>query len=898
MRRYKTFCNRLNFLFLQFMELDKHYNPAAVEDKWYQYWMENGYFDSVPDEREPFTIVIPPPNVTGVLHMGHMLNNTIQDILIRKARMEGKNACWVPGTDHASIATEAKVVKMLAEQGIQKKDISREAFLAHAWEWKTKYGGIILEQLKKLGASCDWKRTRFTMEDDLSKAVIHVFVKMQRDGLIYRGTRMVNWDPAGKTTLSDEEVVYKENNSQLYYVLYPFSEATRLSTGSSEAGIMVATTRPETIMGDVAICVHPDDERYKHLLGKTVLVPVINREIPVIADDYIDMTFGTGCLKVTPAHDENDYRIGEKHKLEAIDVLTDDGRIHERAGAYVGLDRFACRKQIVKDLDEQGLLIKTEQIKNTVGHSERTDAVIEKKISTQWFVDMQTFMKQHPEVLSSVMDDEIRFHPAKFKNVYRHWLENIKDWNISRQLWWGQRIPAWYDAEGNVTVAETAEEAAELYKTRFPDKTVALHQDEDVLDTWFSSWLWPISVFDGFKPGEKTDYNYYYPTSDLVTGPDIIFFWVARMVMAGYAFNGQKPFSNVYFTGIVRDKQRRKMSKSLGNSPDPLDLIAKYGADGTRMGLLLSAPAGNDILYDEGQVEQGRNFCNKIWNAYRLIAGWKTTPDAEVSAAVYASDRLAAQWFDMRFQLACNAMHVDFKDYKLSEALMGVYKLIWDDFCSWYLEMVKPEFGSPISESTMQAVKDRFESVLKLLHPFMPFISEELYQAMHSGKAHKALIVSEYPKATEQVHMVPDNALQVISEIRNIRNAKGLSPKQSFELIIRTSNAAVYAGWEDMMRKLANVSSISFNAEKPEKYLSSLAGTDELYIPFAEAIDEAAERKKTEEEIAYLQGFLKSVEAKLSNEKFVANAKPELVEKERQKKADAEEKIRKLRGDA
>lgn len=880
------------------MELDKHYNPAAVEDKWYQYWMENGYFDSVPDEREPFTIVIPPPNVTGVLHMGHMLNNTIQDILIRKARMEGKNACWVPGTDHASIATEAKVVKMLAEQGIQKKDISREAFLAHAWEWKTKYGGIILEQLKKLGASCDWKRTRFTMEDDLSKAVIHVFVKMQRDGLIYRGTRMVNWDPAGKTTLSDEEVVYKENNSQLYYVLYPFTEATKQSTGSSEAGIMVATTRPETIMGDVAICVHPDDERYKHLLGKTVLVPVINREIPVIADDYIDMEFGTGCLKVTPAHDENDYRIGEKHKLEAIDVLTDDGRIHERAGAYVGLDRFACRKQIVKDLDEKGLLIKTEQIKNTVGHSERTDAVIEKKISTQWFVDMQTFMKQHPEVLSAVMDDEIRFHPAKFKNVYRHWLENIKDWNISRQLWWGQRIPAWYDAEGNVTVAETAEEAAELYKTRFPDKTVDLHQDEDVLDTWFSSWLWPISVFDGFKPGEKKDFNYYYPTSDLVTGPDIIFFWVARMVMAGYAFNGQKPFSNVYFTGIVRDKQRRKMSKSLGNSPDPLDLIAKYGADGTRMGLLLSAPAGNDILYDEGQVEQGRNFCNKIWNAYRLIAGWKTTPDSEVSEAVNASDRMAAQWFDMRFQLACNAMHADFKDYKLSEALMGVYKLIWDDFCSWYLEMVKPEFGSPVSESTLQAVKDRFEQVLKLLHPFMPFISEELYQAMHNGNAPEALIVSGYPKANVQVHMVSDNALQVISEIRNIRNAKGLSPKQSFELIISSSNPAVYDGWEDMMRKLANLSSITYNADKPEKYLSSLAGTDELYIPFAEAIDEEAERKKTEEEIAYLQGFLKSVEAKLSNEKFVANAKPELVEKERQKKADAEEKIRKLMGEA
>ena len=877
------------------MELDKHYNPSSVEDKWYKYWMDNGYFDSKPDQREPYTIVIPPPNVTGVLHMGHMLNNTIQDILIRKARMEGKNACWVPGTDHASIATEAKVVKMLAEKGIQKKDITRDEFLGHAWEWKTKYGGIILDQLQKLGASCDWKRTRFTMEEELSKAVSHVFVEMFKDKLIYRGTRMVNWDPAGKTTLSDEEVIYKENsNGQLFYVVYPFTEETLASTNTSEKGMMVATTRPETIMGDVAICVHPDDERYKHLIGKTAIVPFVNRVIPIIADDYIDPEFGTGCLKVTPAHDENDYRIGEKHKLEAIDVLTDDGKIHERAGVYVGMDRFACRKQIVKDLDEKGLLFKTEQIKNTVGHSERTDAVIEKKISTQWFVDMQEFMKRHPEVLSSVMNDEVRFHPAKFKNTYKHWLDNIKDWNISRQLWWGHRIPAWYTEKGDFVVADTADKAVEEFKGKEISISVEqIHQDEDVLDTWFSAWLWPISVFDGFKEGDRKDFDYYYPTNDLVTGPDIIFFWVARMVMAGYAFKGKLPFKNVYFTGIVRDKQRRKMSKSLGNSPDPLDLIAQYGADGTRMGLLLSSPAGNDILYDENQVEQGRNFCNKIWNAYRLIAGWKTENDSNISAETLKSDALASDWFEMRFQMACNAMHEDFKDYKLSEALMEVYKLIWDDFCSSYLEMVKPAFGEPISESTESAVKKHFENVLKLLHPFMPFITEELYQSMYNEKVEKALIVSEYPKFKE-AKLIIDNALSVITEIRNLRNSKGLSPKMELELIISTKSEVFYKPWEGIIRKLANVGVIQYNAAKPEKCLSSLAGNDEIYIPYEEAIDEAAEAKRVAEEIGYLQGFLKSVEAKLGNEKFVSNAKPEVIEKERQKKADAEEKLRKL----
>jgi len=876
------------------MDLVKYYNPQIVEDKWYQYWMENGYFDSVPDGREPYTIVIPPPNVTGVLHMGHMLNNTIQDVLIRKARMEGKNACWVPGTDHASIATEAKVVKMLAEKGIKKTDISREDFFAHAWEWKEKYGGIILEQLKKLGASCDWKRTRFTMEEDLSRAVTGVFVKMYRDGLIYRGTRMVNWDPSGKTTLSDEEVIFKETNSNLYYVVYPFTEETKSMVKTVGQGLVVATTRPETIMGDVAICVHPEDERYKHLLGQTVVVPMVNRIIPVIADEYIDMEFGTGCLKVTPAHDENDNRIGDKYGLEIIDVLTDDGKIDVRAGVYVGMDRFACRKQIVKDLEEQGLIEKSEQIKNTVGHSERTDAVIEKKISTQWFVNMKEFLSRYPQVISSVMDGEIQFHPSKFKNVYRHWMDHVKDWNISRQLWWGQRIPAWYDENGNYVVAETEEEAIQEFNQKNMSYTAGqLKQDEDVLDTWFSSWLWPMSVFDGFKDGDKTDYNYYYPTNDLVTGPDIIFFWVARMIMAGYAFNGEKPFSNVYFTGIVRDKQRRKMSKSLGNSPDPLDLIAQYGADSTRMGLLLSAPAGNDILYDESQVEQGRNFCNKMWNAYRLLEGWQIVPDAQVSPDILTAGQLANQWFEMKFQQAVNGMHVAFTDYKLSEALMDNYKLIWDDFCSWYLEMVKPEFGQPIHESVYLQVKTNFGRVLTLLHPFMPFITEELYHAMHNWKPIQPLVISPYPKSM-QVVSVNEQALGIISEIRNIRNSKGLSPKVSFELIVVSQQESIYKVWEHIIQKLANVSLISYNLPKPEKCLSGLIGTDEFYIPFEEAIDEAAERKKMEEELHYLQGFLKSVDAKLNNERFVANAKADVIDKERQKKADAEEKIKKL----
>ncbi len=873
------------------MELDKHYNPQLVEDKWYSYWLQNNLFDSTPDEREPYTIVIPPPNVTGLLHMGHMLNNTIQDVLIRKARMEGKNACWVPGTDHASIATEAKVVKMLAEQGIKKSDISREEFLKHAWHWKEKYGGIILEQLKKLGASCDWKRTRFTMEEDLSNSVIEVFIKLYNDGLIYRGTKIVNWDPAGKTTLSDEEVIFKETNSNLVYVIYPFTAATIETTHTTETGLTLATTRPETMMGDVAICVHPDDERYKHLIGQTVLVPIVNREVKIIADDYIDIEFGTGCLKVTPAHDENDYNIGKKHNLEIIDVLTDDGKIHERAGVYAGMDRFACRKQIIKDLEAQGLIAKIEPLKNTVGHSERTDAVIEKKISTQWFVDMQQFMKRYPESLSSVMNDEIKFHPAKFKNTYKHWLENIKDWNISRQLWWGQRIPAWFDENGKFAVAKTEEEASQILNA-----TSTLKQDEDVLDTWFSSWLWPMSVFDAFKEGDKKDYDYYYPTNDLVTGPDIIFFWVARMIMAGYCFNGNKPFSNVYFTGIVRDKQRRKMSKSLGNSPDPLDLIAKYGADATRMGLLLSAPAGNDILYDETLIEQGRNFTSKIWNAYLLINGWEVNTDSSIEASIIQSNQLANQWFNSKYQETVNTIHELFKDYRLSEALMATYKLIWDDFCSCYLEMVKPNYGSPINESTLAEIKINFEKILSLLHPFMPFITEELYHALHEGKPEKALVMSAFPKAESKIIGIDDKALTIISEIRNIRNSKGISPKIALKLIIKTENAESYKAWECIICKMVNVSSIHYNIAKPLQCISSLAGTDELYIPYEEAVNVEEDLKKKAEELAYIQGFLKSVDAKLNNEKFVANAKPEVIANERQKKADAEEKIRLLMG--
>jgi len=879
------------------MELDKHYSPQKTEDKWYAFWMENNYFDSVPDGREPYTIVIPPPNVTGVLHMGHMLNNTIQDVLIRKARMEGKNACWVPGTDHASIATEAKVVKMLAEKGISKKDITREEFLNHAWEWKEKYGGIILEQLKKLGASCDWKRTRFTMENDMSEAVIDVFIDLYKKGYIYRGTKMVNWDPVGLTTLSDEEVIFKENNSQLVYILYSFSEKTKAEIGGDSKGLMVATTRPETIMGDVAICVHPHDTRYQHLIGKTVVVPLVNREIKIISDDYIDMEFGTGCLKVTPAHDENDYKIGKKHNLEVIDVLTDEGKIHECAKIYVGLDRFDCRKKIIKDLEEGGFLEKTEAIKNTVGHSERTDAVIEKKISTQWFVDMQKFMADYPEVLGAVLNDDIQFYPSKFKNVYKHWLENIKDWNISRQLWWGQRIPAWYAKNGEFVIAKTEQEAIiEFSKKGIAVSLSEIKQDEDVLDTWFSSWLWPISVFDGFKDTESNQSDYYFPTNDLVTGPDIIFFWVARMVMAGYAFKGKQPFKNVYFTGIVRDKQRRKMSKSLGNSPDPLNLIAQYGADATRMGLLLSAPAGNDILYDETQVEQGRNFCNKIWNAFKLINAWETADKNQFAAEVKDADKLANQWFVSKYQNTVNQSLDLYKEYRLSDVLMGIYKLVWDDFCSNYLEMIKPPFGEKINDATKKDAIENFHLILTLLHPFMPFITEELNLLLKKDNNYQPIIISKYPEYKALENNIDDSALAIVGEIRNIRNNKGLSPKIAFDLIINTNKIDNYQQFDFIVKKLANIAKIEFGNNKPEKCLTFMIGTDEIYVPFEETINKEEEQEKIETEIAYLEGFLISVDKKLSNEKFIANANPDVIEKEKQKQADALEKIKKLKG--
>lgn len=860
------------------MELASKYNPNEVEDKWYKHWLSKGYFNSKPNDKEAYTIVIPPPNVTGVLHMGHMLNNTIQDVLVRKARMDGKNACWVPGTDHASIATEAKVVKKLADEGILKKDISRDEFLGHAWEWKEKYGGIILEQLKKLGASCDWERTRFTMEEDLSKSVIQVFIQLYKEGLIYRGTRIVNWDPAGKTTLSDEEVIHKEVNSKLYYLKYKIE-------GTNDY-LSIATTRPETIMGDVAACVHPDDERYHHLVGKNVIIPLVNKAIPIIQDDYIDLEFGTGVLKVTPAHDINDYNLGQKHNLPSIDVLNDDGSIAEIAELYVGMDRFACRKQIAKDLEEAGLLEKVEDLKNKVGHSERTDAVIEQKISTQWFVNMQEFMKQNPEVLSSVMDGEIQFYPDKFKNTYRHWIDNIKDWNISRQLWWGHRIPAWYAADGSFEVAKTKEEAIAQFEAKGTN-TDGIYQDEDVLDTWFSSWLWPISVFDGINKPDNEDFNYYYPTQDLVTGPDIIFFWVARMVMAGYHFKGKKPFSSVYFTGIVRDKKRRKMSKQLGNSPDLLELIAEYGADSVRMGVLLSTSAGNDILFDVSQVEQGRNFCSKIWNAFKLINSWEADNIPQQQAELASSNL----WFSQQLNAAKGEIDQHFKDYRLNDALMSIYKLVWGDFCSWYLEMIKPNYGGKIDTKVKEQAIIYFNELMTILHPFMPFITEEL----NATSSNESLVFAPYPKATKIETKVSDDFMTLVTEIRNLRNQKLIGVKEEIDIIVKTSDVTKYNGLKPIVQKLAKVSNLQFNTELPAFYATALAGKDELFMPMDASANAAEEIAKAQEEIKYLTGFLKSVSAKLSNEKFVTNANPEVVEKERQKQADAEVKIKSLK---
>lgn len=873
------------------MSIPKTYNPRETEDKWYKYWMEKNFFRSIPDEREPYTIVIPPPNVTGVLHMGHMLNNTIQDVLIRRARMQGKNACWVPGTDHASIATEAKVVAMLKEKGIEKKDVSREEFLKHAYEWKDKYGGIILKQLEKLGASCDWDRTRFTMEADLSEAVIETFIHLYKKGWIYRGIRMVNWDPKGKTAVSDEEVVRKEVNQKLYYIKYKIEDPGFLTgEGNTDQDfIIIATTRPETIMADAAICVNPNDARYQQLKGKKVFIPLINREIPVIEDEYVDMEFGTGCLKVTPAHDLNDYELGLKHKLPVIDILNDDGTLNERAVILVGEDRFAARKKIAQLLEEGGHLDKVEDYKSQIGFSERTDAAIEPKLSMQWFCKMS---EMSGPALDYVLNGEVKLIPEKFINTYKHWMENVKDWCISRQLWWGQRIPAWYNEKGEWVVAKTLEEALEEFKIQHPGSSAdVIRQDDDVVDTWFSSWLWPITVFDGFKDPDNAEINYYYPTNDLVTAPEILFFWVARMIMAGHEFRGKAPFKNVYLTGIVRDKQGRKMSKSLGNSPDPIELIEKYGADGVRVGMLLCSPAGNDLMFDESYCEQGRNFANKIWNAFRLVKGW------EVDAALENTNWQATNWFESAFNQALTEIEDNYKQYRLSEALMGIYKLVWDDFCSWYLEMIKPAYQQPIDQETYQITISFFERIIKLLHPFMPFLTEELWHEELFGERSEedCCIVAPYPIAGNiNIGLLKDVEVikQVVSEIRNIRNTKQISPKEALPLDIKVNTPLNYGEYLNIISKLANISESRFVNEQVAGAAAFMAGKDEFFISLANNIDADAEKERLEKEINYLNGFLKSVDAKLSNERFVQNAKAEVVENEHRKKNDALSKIK------
>ena len=858
------------------MSIAKTYEPKKVEDKWYSHWMEKGYFHSTPDEREPYTIVMPPPNVTGVLHMGHMLNNTLQDVLIRRARMQGFNACWIPGTDHASIATEAKVVQKLAKGGINKYSLSRDEFLQHAWEWKEKHGGIILEQLKKLGASCDWERTKFTMDEDMSAAVINVFVDLHQKGLIYRGVRMVNWDPAAQTALSDEEVIHKELNSKLYHIAYDIEV--------SHEKLIIATTRPETILGDSAICVNPNDERYKHLKGAKAIVPLIGRSIPVIFDEYVDMEFGTGALKITPAHDINDYQLGDKHSLETIDILNDDGTLSEAAQLYVGQDRFEVRKQIVKDLDAKGYLIKTENYQNKVGFSERTDAVIEPKLSMQWFFKMGEFSKP---AFDNVMNDNIQFHPTKFKNTYRHWMENIKDWCVSRQLWWGQRIPAYFYDGNKYVVAETAVEALKLAQVEKPGVSMEdLRQDEDVLDTWFSSWLWPISVFDGIKNPDNEEINYYYPTNDLVTAPEILFFWVARMIMAGYEHRLDTPFKNVYLTGIVRDKQGRKMSKSLGNSPDPIELMERYGADGVRVGMLLCSPAGNDLPFDEGLCEQGRNFSNKIWNAFRLIKGWEAADITQPESA-----KVAVEWFQQKLNKTIAEIDASYSQYRISEALMSTYKLVWDDFCSWYLEMVKPAYQQPIDPSTLSTTIAYLEELLKLLHPFMPFLTEEVWHAIKERT--DDIIVADWPQENtinNEVLKDFEVATEVISGIRNIRKQKNIANKELLDFSVKT-NASLNTTFDSVIAKLGNLSSINYVDEKVEGAFSFLVKSNEYFIPLGVSIDVEAELDKLQKELDYAKGFLKSVEGKLKNERFVSNAPDQVVAVERKKQADTLSKI-------
>ncbi len=888
------------------MELASKYDPKEVESKWYQYWLDNKLFSSKPDNREPYTVVIPPPNVTGVLHMGHMLNNTIQDILVRRARMEGKNACWVPGTDHASIATEAKVVGKLAEQGIKKTDLTREQFLEHAWDWTREHGGIILKQLRHLGCSCDWDRTAFTMDDERSKSVIHVFVDLYRKGYIYRGARMVNWDPKAQTALSDEEVVYKEEHSKLYYLKYyvaPEDQASvkRLNEGnvmhqdSKGYYAVVATTRPETIMGDSAMCINPEDVKNTWLKGKHVIVPLVGRCIPVIEDSYVDIQFGTGCLKVTPAHDINDHMLGLKHHLETIDIFNDNGTISEAAGMYVGKDRMEVRKQIAVDLEAQQLMEKIEDYDNKVGFSERTNVPIEPKLSTQWFLKMQHFADI---ALDPVMNDEVEFYPKKYKNTYRYWLENIKDWCISRQLWWGHRIPAYYftttDGKRDFVVAETNEEALKLAQEKNSSLTATdLEQEPDCLDTWFSSWLWPISLFNGILDPDNKEIDYYYPTSDLVTGPDIIFFWVARMIMAGYEYRGKMPFRHVYFTGIVRDKKGRKMSKSLGNSPDPLELIAKYGADGVRMGMMLSAPAGNDILFDETLCEQGRNFNNKIWNAFRLVEGWQTA-DIEQPA----SAKTAVAWFAAKLKETGKTLNEQFKTYRISEALMTVYRLFWDEFSAWYLEMVKPAYvdgqAQPIDKATYKATLHFFETLLQMLHPFMPFITEELWQHLGERKEGESIMVSrlllnEPTTDDEQLCTAIENIKQIVAGVRSVRSQKQIAPKKELEL--QTVGENHYAAFADIITKMANLKAFISVESKATDASAFMVGTDEFAVPIGDLIDVDAEITKLEKDLEHLQGFLTGVKKKLANENFVAHAPEAVVERERKKQSDAEEKI-------
>ena len=864
------------------METPKTYEPLKAEEKWYAHWMNKGYFHSEPDHREAYTVVIPPPNVTGVLHMGHMLNNTIQDVMVRRARMLGKNACWVPGTDHASIATEAKVVQKLRQEGIKKSDLTRDEFLAHAFEWKDKHGGIILEQLKKLGASCDWERTSFTMDPAYSESVLDVFIDLYKKGKIYRGVRMVNWDPEALTALSDEEVLHKEVNSKLFYVRYKIA-------GTEDEWLTIATTRPETILGDSAICINPNDERFKHLHGKQAIVPIVNRTIPIIQDEYVDMEFGTGCLKVTPAHDTNDYDLGKKYNLETIDIFNDNGTLNEHGMHYAGMDRFEVRKAIEKELYDKGYLVKTEDHINKIGYSERTNAVIEPKLSLQWFVDMKELSAP---ALEHVMNGDIKFHPEKFKNTYKHWMENIKDWCISRQLWWGHQIPAWYFGSGSdeYVVAKTLEEALELAATKTGRNVTAseLKQDEDVLDTRFSSWLWPISVFDGLTKPNNEEIKYYYPTNDLVTAPEIMFFWVARMIIAGYEYMGDLPFKNVYYTGIVRDKLGRKMSKSLGNSPDPIELIEQYGADGVRMGILISSPAGNDLPFDSSQCEQGRNFTNKIWNAYRLVSAWEVREMEQPKSSVKA-----IEWFEAKFNQELIQINELFDKFKISEALMAIYKLVWDDFCSWYLEMIKPGYEQPIDAKTMEATKDFFEQILKVIQPYTPFISEELWHLIRERQEEDDIIIATWPTVKEPAIDILASfelASEVITNIRNVRKQNNIATKVKMDLFVK-ENTSVDRSFDSVIAKMGNLAVLDYVNEKVANANSFLVQSNEYFIPFGDAIDLVAEKKKMEEELNYTKGFLKSVQSKLTNEKFMAGAPDQVVAIERKKEADALQKI-------